>query len=1080
MGDPVFVKDEKSRLVLVNDAFCEVFGLTRVQILGKTLAEDVTPTEREHFLNIDRLVISDGKERIVEESLTVRGGVTKVISTRKTRFIDRAGNKFLVGVIRDITERRQVEQLDRLNDYNEFLLKSAQILARTETDYKVALQEFAVEVSLFLNAVCDISILDEETGIISPEALHHPDLEVRKIIQNLFQTSVVKQGSGLVGSVISTGREVLIVEVPEEMKIGPRSVDSRIVPESIMYVPLRGSKKVLGSLNLTRLFGQSPFNKLQQDQIRRLGDYVSLFIENSLLKQQQKTEAARRIAAETKLEEEYRWAEFKLEVSAVLADVDLDLHKILQQLAVLVSCFFDVVCDVQLLDNEKQVISLVALHHPDKRVKTAIRSLVLRKRLKVGQGMVGNVIKTGKEFYLPFLTDSFRKRLEEEKVDPLIQPCSFAYTPMTSHDRVLGTIDFTRLSSQDPISEHELEKMRDLASHASQFIENRLLQQQQRKEIELRKKVEHQLELSGRILVLKEAETRTMLNAIPIYIARVSSDLRYLFLNETYRQMGIEPKKIEGRFIKDVLGAEMLNELTPYFSRVLLGEMVTYRTNGKMADGVHRYFNVSLAPEYNESGDIIGFYSCSIETTSLVKAELESQRSQERFESLSLNSGDAFFFHDASQNILDVNQVATEMLGYSRQELLSMKAADIDPRWNGKTYQKFLERLEINSPQTIDTTILTKNGLEIPVESRFVKRQEGDVTYIQSLVRDRTEKREQEIRLQQSEERLRLIFENVEDYIAIIDSNGVFESINKTSQGLSRNDVVGKSIFEFSDHGDKKEELKEMFEKLKTTGSTVVMEDSYTGPDGTRRSYTRKFIGIFHRTKFYKAVLIIRDVTAERDREHSVMNAVLRGQEQERKRLGAELHDGIGQVLSAISLKVSQLKSELIHTDLETAAIGLNTLAAELQGAIREVRNISHDLMPEVLESLGLKAAFNQLCSSLHDRSGIKVGFDAVDLEPKYDPVIEVNLYRIAQELLTNVQKHAKCKNLFISLIDHGDSLNLTVEDDGHGFDPNLDVNGIGIKNVRSRLKVLSGEIDIESAENSGTLINIEIPKTIK
>ena len=136
--------------------------------------------------------------------------------------------------------------------------------------------------------------------------------------------------------------------------------------------------------------------------------------------------------------------------------------------------------------------------------------------------------------------------------------------------------------------------------------------------------------------------------------------------------------------------------------------------------------------------------------------------------------------------------------------------------------------------------------------------------------------------------------------------------------------------------------------------------------------------------------------------------------------------------------------------------------------------------MPEVLESLGMKAAFAQLCSGLKDRSGIKVEFDAVDLDPTYDPLIEVNLYRIAQELLTNAQKHSKCKNLFVSLIDHGDSLNLTVEDDGSGFDPELDANGIGLKNVRSRLKVISGQIDIESAVSSGTLINIEIQKTEK
>ncbi|TNF25530.1 MAG: PAS domain-containing protein, partial [Bacteroidetes bacterium] len=119
MGDPVFVKDSKSRLVLVNNAFCEMFELPREQIIGKTLAEDVSPEERDHFLRVDKQLLADGKESILEESLTVRGGATKTISTRKTRYIDEHGNAFLVGIIRDITERRESEELSRLNKLNE-------------------------------------------------------------------------------------------------------------------------------------------------------------------------------------------------------------------------------------------------------------------------------------------------------------------------------------------------------------------------------------------------------------------------------------------------------------------------------------------------------------------------------------------------------------------------------------------------------------------------------------------------------------------------------------------------------------------------------------------------------------------------------------------------------------------------------------------------------------------------------------------------------------------------------------------------------------------------------------------------
>lgn len=111
VGDPVFVKDNQSRLLIVNDAFTEIFDLNRDGIIGRTLAEDVTPKERESFLKIDKKVLKDGLESINEESLTVRGGETRIISTKKTRFIDSEGKKYLVGVIHDITDRKKAENL---------------------------------------------------------------------------------------------------------------------------------------------------------------------------------------------------------------------------------------------------------------------------------------------------------------------------------------------------------------------------------------------------------------------------------------------------------------------------------------------------------------------------------------------------------------------------------------------------------------------------------------------------------------------------------------------------------------------------------------------------------------------------------------------------------------------------------------------------------------------------------------------------------------------------------------------------------------------------------------------------------
>jgi PAS domain S-box-containing protein len=110
IGDPVFVKDGQHRFTLVNDAFCSTLGLPRVEIIGKTLSENLPPNEQDHFLEIDRQVLTDGKENLCEELLTVKSGETLTVVTKKTRYVDENGDKFLIGVIRDITERKQAEK----------------------------------------------------------------------------------------------------------------------------------------------------------------------------------------------------------------------------------------------------------------------------------------------------------------------------------------------------------------------------------------------------------------------------------------------------------------------------------------------------------------------------------------------------------------------------------------------------------------------------------------------------------------------------------------------------------------------------------------------------------------------------------------------------------------------------------------------------------------------------------------------------------------------------------------------------------------------------------------------------------
>ena len=170
IGDPVFVKDNESRLIFVNNTFCEVFNFSKNDIIGKTLEDDVAPEERMSFLAIDRQVLDTGVENINIEKLTVKGGKPKIISTKKNRFIDSKGKKFIVGIIRDITQLKQFELQLLESEYN---LRQSQIVANIGS-YTVDLISSEWTASIVLEKIFGI----DETYVKTIDSwidLVHPD-----------------------------------------------------------------------------------------------------------------------------------------------------------------------------------------------------------------------------------------------------------------------------------------------------------------------------------------------------------------------------------------------------------------------------------------------------------------------------------------------------------------------------------------------------------------------------------------------------------------------------------------------------------------------------------------------------------------------------------------------------------------------------------------------------------------------------------------------------------------------------------------------------------------------------------------
>jgi two-component system, NarL family, sensor kinase len=204
--------------------------------------------------------------------------------------------------------------------------------------------------------------------------------------------------------------------------------------------------------------------------------------------------------------------------------------------------------------------------------------------------------------------------------------------------------------------------------------------------------------------------------------------------------------------------------------------------------------------------------------------------------------------------------------------------------------------------------------------------------------------------------------------------------------------------------------------------------------------------------------------------------AVLQAQENERTRIAKDLHDGVGTFLSTLKLNVQTLESAL---SAEKTAYN-NTLDLIDKTAV-ELRNIMNNLSDETLQQQGLIAAVSELTLRVNQIGGTQIRFQHHGFEKRINTIIEINLYRAAQELVQNCLKHAAAKKAIVQLIEHEASIVLVVEDNGVGFNPDDKVQnqqgGMGLNNIRKRVAFIKGSMQIESAPQQGTTWVIEVPK---
>jgi PAS domain S-box-containing protein len=346
-------------------------------------------------------------------------------------------------------------------------------------------------------------------------------------------------------------------------------------------------------------------------------------------------------------------------------------------------------------------------------------------------------------------------------------------------------------------------------------------------------------------------------------------------------------------------------------------------------------------------------------------------------------------------------------------------------------------------------------------------------------------------KLNELETRYRLLIETAQDAILTIDQHGHIQLVNRIAEftfGYRSEEILGKPFRVLLPERVLETYLKDRSHGLQAwlstlTGKTIELTGVRKERDEFPLELSLSCCEVNNQLTF---TAIVRDITERKRLEEALRilnNRIVNAQEEERKRISRELHDEIGQSLATINIGLQLIRDKVpesnkhIIDDLEEA-IG------DIKHVIRSLRELSSHLHPHIIDDLGLVPAIRWLANEVSERSSITVNLMAPYSMGRYSPDVELLMFRICQESLTNVVKHAQADRVDISIERTATRLRLLVQDNGRGF--NIEektklngASGVGLVGMKERAASIGGKFNITSSRRKGTKVLVTIPITV-
>ena len=557
------------------------------------------------------------------------------------------------------------------------------------------------------------------------------------------------------------------------------------------------------------------------------------------------------------------------------------------------------------------------------------------------------------------------------------------------------------------------------------------------------------------------------------------------------KMFGYTAKEAVGKHVTLIIPKDRWDEEADILSRLRRGERVDhFQTVRRRKDGSALDLSLTISPVKDAAGRVIGASKVARDITHLKLIERALRDSEERFRAIVETTPECVKVIARDGTLLHMNTAGLGMVGANQTEMVVGKSIyDIIAPEDREKFRAFNERVCDGDKGSLEFDIIALNGARHHMETHAAPLHNPDGHIVQlAITHDVTERKRAELALRESEQRYRAVTDAspIMVWMAGLDklcyyfNKGWLDFVGRTLQqeagnGWAENvhpDDFDRCLQIYVDSFDARRPFEMEYRLRHHSGQYRWITDHGTpryAADGTFEGYVGGCVDIHDQKE-----------AAEKARAADVSLQLMKIQDEERRHIARELHDSAGQTLTVLGMSLAQLAQKSGRRAPEIAK-NIEAIQETVQQLHREIRTTSYLLHPPLLDENGLYSAINWYVDGLRERSNLAIQLDIPENFGRLPRDMELVIFRLVQECLTNVHRHADSKSASIQMARQANQITLEIRDNGKGISPERLAEiqsgrtGLGIRGMRERLRQFDGTMNIESG-GSGTRIFVSIP----